>query len=378
MTSVQQVLATKGIAVLGELGNRYKPLVRDGVAALLARTRLCSPERFANGALSIVTFHRVLPAEQLREYPIPGLVVTPEQLERILRALAAHFSCMPVIDAFRAWSTGAHAGRPLLGISFDDGALDNHEHALPVLQRLGLRASFYIPVANVDEQRAPWHDRLGFALLATPAAIRKQRGVDFERLLAPFGSSARALSAVLPDEAVAHATRAVTAAKALGAEQRGAAIEALEAALGKASVPPWAGMMSWDQVRELSKAGHEIGSHSLSHPILPDCESGRVEQEIVESRRRLQAETAAEVASFCYPNGSYDARCLAAVEAAGYECAVTTTWGLNAPGAAKYELKRCDMDYARLTDRRGGFSERRLLLRLSGLQPGLNVNPERY
>lgn len=361
---------------LRSFGVASKPWLRDNLAELLACVGATSPARFARGALTIITFHRVLPQNELRQYPIPGLVVTPEQLRLILSELAEYFECGSVIDSFRRWRSGG-ASRPLLAISFDDGALDNYQHARPVLAELGLRASFYIPVANVEERVAPWHDRLGFALLAAVASVRKKNGDDFERLLSPFDLGPRDFAALLPRDAVQLAAGGVVAAKLLGPVDRERAIAALESALGGGAVPPFAGMMSWDQVRELHRDGHEIGSHSLTHPLLPDLPDERVEDEVERSRRELSQQIGADVPSFCYPNGSYDARTLKAVERAGYECAVTTRWGLNRR-QSQFELSRCDMDYARLETRHGGFSQHRLMLRLSGLQPGLREATAHY
>lgn len=368
LNPVRQLRRYRRWPELRALGLTYKPLIRDGVAEVLSRIGATSPARFARGALSVVTFHRVLPPEQLRLYPIPGLVVTPEQLEAILGELKQHFACMPVINAFRLWQRGPASSRPPLGISFDDGALDNHEHARPVLDRLGLKASFYIPVGNVDEGRAPWHDRLGFALLRSVAVSRTRQAVELDRLLAPFACTARSFAAILPEEALRLAAQGVAAAKRLPPEERAARLNALEAALGGEQVPGWAGMMSWQQVVQLQADEHEIGSHSMTHPLLPDLSDQRLRDEIVASRLRLQSATGGEVASFCYPNGSYDARCLDAVRAAGYECAVTTTPGLNRK-VGPFELRRCDMDFARLTSRRGELSSERLRLRLSGFSP---------
>lgn len=357
------------------LGVASKPWLRDGLAELLARVGATTPARFARGAFTIITFHRVLPQNELRQYPIPGLVVTPEQLRLILSELAVHFECGTVVDGFRRWRSGG-ASRPLLAISFDDGALDNYQHARPVLAELGLRASFYIPVANVEEHLPPWHDRLGFALLASVASVRTS-SADFERLLSPFGLGPRDFAALLPRDAIQLAAGGVVAAKRLAPAERERAIVALESALGGGAVPDFAGMMSWDQVRELHRDGHEIGSHSLTHPLLPDLPDERVEDEVVSSRRELSRQIGADVPSFCYPNGSYDARTLKAVERAGYECAVTTRWGLNRR-QSPFELSRCDMDYARLETRHGGFSQHRLMLRLSGLQPGLREAAAHY
>jgi len=356
------------------LRSRVQPYARDGLARALSTLGTTRPRRFARGALTVVTFHRVLPADRLRQYPLTGLAVTPEQLEAILGQLAEHFACTTLIDAYRRWQREPDAARPLLGITFDDGSLDNYEHARPVLDRLGLKASFYIPVALVEEQRCPWHDKLGFALLRAVAVLRKRRDIDFEPLLAPFGLSVASFAALLPSDTVDLAAQGVGAAKQLGAEQREQAIAGLERALGGDQVPDWAGLMSWQQIRELGAQGHEIGSHSLTHPLLTDLDAAQLEREVVQSRSQLAQAAGCEVASFCYPNGSYDARALDAVRAAGYACAVTTRWGLNR-GGSEFELQRCDMDYGRLQSRRGEFSAQRLWLRLSGLQPGLNGAP---
>jgi len=356
------------------LRSRVQPYARDGLARALSTLGTTRPRRFARGALTVVTFHRVLPADRLRQYPLTGLAVTPEQLEAILGQLAEHFACTTLIDAYRRWQREPDAARPLLGITFDDGSLDNYEHARPVLDRLGLKASFYIPVALVEEQRCPWHDKLGFALLRAVAVIRKRRDIDFGPLLAPFGLSVASFAALLPSDTVDLAAQGVGAAKQLGAEQREQAIAGLERALGGDQVPDWAGLMSWQQIRELGAQGHEIGSHSLTHPLLTDLDAAQLEREVVQSRSQLAQAAGCEVASFCYPNGSYDARALDAVRAAGYACAVTTRWGLNR-GGSEFELQRCDMDYGRLQSRRGEFSAQRLWLRLSGLQPGLNGAP---
>jgi len=356
------------------LRSRLQPYARDSLARALSTIGATRPRRFARGALTVVTFHRVLPADRLRQYPLSGLAVSPEQLEAILRELAQHFVCLPLIDAYRLWQRQPGAERPALGITFDDGSLDNYEHARPVLDRLNLKASFYIPVGLVEERRCPWHDRLGFALLRSVSAIRKLRQLDFAPLLAPFGLGASDFEALLPADALSLSARGVVQAKQLGAERREQAIEALERALGGGQVPDWAGLMSWQQIRELGAQGHEIGSHSLTHPLLTDLDAAQLREEVVRSRSQLAEAAGCEVASFCYPNGSYDARALEAVRAAGYSCAVTTRWGLNR-GGSEYELQRCDMDYARLQSRRGEFSAQRLWLRLSGLQPGLASPP---
>ena len=79
--------------------------------------------------------------------------------------------------------------------------------------------------------------------------------------------------------------------------------------------------MNADQIRALSAAGWEIGSHSLSHVDLtlrPD----RQEDEIVQSRRQLESMLGVPVLSFAYPFGAHDQSSLGYVHLAGYTVAM--------------------------------------------------------
>lgn len=76
-----------------------------------------------------------------------------------------------------------------------------------------------------------------------------------------------------------------------------------------------------EQIRALHDAGWEIGSHSLSHASLTE-RSERQRQEIVESRRKLQALLSLPVLSFSYPFGAYDEESVHYVHFAGYLAAL--------------------------------------------------------
>jgi peptidoglycan/xylan/chitin deacetylase (PgdA/CDA1 family) len=79
--------------------------------------------------------------------------------------------------------------------------------------------------------------------------------------------------------------------------------------------------MNADQIRALYGAGWEIGSHGLSHTDLT-ARPDRQMDEIVESRRRLEALLGIPVLSFAYPFGAYDSDSLHYVHQAGYIAAM--------------------------------------------------------
>jgi peptidoglycan/xylan/chitin deacetylase (PgdA/CDA1 family) len=80
--------------------------------------------------------------------------------------------------------------------------------------------------------------------------------------------------------------------------------------------------LDWDALRGLSERGVEIGSHTVSHPHLPELSDEEIRRELVESRERIEAEIG-RCRILAYPFGHHDERCRAAARAAGYEGAYT-------------------------------------------------------
>jgi peptidoglycan/xylan/chitin deacetylase (PgdA/CDA1 family) len=83
------------------------------------------------------------------------------------------------------------------------------------------------------------------------------------------------------------------------------------------------------QVRGLIASGWEIDSHTMTHPDLTTLPARALRRELTRSRAEIAARFGVEARFFCYPSGSYDARVLAAVRAAGYEAATTEVEGLG-------------------------------------------------
>jgi peptidoglycan/xylan/chitin deacetylase (PgdA/CDA1 family) len=59
--------------------------------------------------------------------------------------------------------------------------------------------------------------------------------------------------------------------------------------------------MSWSELRELSKYGIRVGSHSLSHSKLYELPRSRVEDEIRHSKAVLEDKLGIDVDTFAYP-----------------------------------------------------------------------------
>ena len=78
------------------------------------------------------------------------------------------------------------------------------------------------------------------------------------------------------------------------------------------------------QIKELSKMGFEIGSHTLNHTFLTEVPEEEALIEIEASKLTIESLTGRECEAFCYPRGRYNKRIIKMVKNAGYKWARTT------------------------------------------------------
>jgi peptidoglycan/xylan/chitin deacetylase (PgdA/CDA1 family) len=336
------------------LVSALRPWVRDVGAELLHRTTILSPSRVSRDKLTIATLHRVLPEDELAEYPMPGIAVTPEELDWLLELFTKHYTPGTLGEMATRFALGDRPDKPLLAITFDDGQRDNYVHARELLAAHAVHASFFVVADATEHNRTLWHDRAGYAL----NTLLKQDRAQALQLLDRVQVEPTA------DDPV-HAL--VSRAKAMSSEERERFVGELEHQAGGPQRPAWDGMMTWDELKQLHAEGHEIGSHSQSHPILPLVSDKQLEIEVAGSRAQLRQRLGFEIESFCYPNGDCDERVAGAVRRAGYRHAVTTRYGVNSSDNSHYLWKRCDMQGTHARTRSGQFSEARMLLRLTGM-----------
>ena len=91
------------------------------------------------------------------------------------------------------------------------------------------------------------------------------------------------------------------------------------------------------QVDEIIKSNIvEIGSHTLNHTYLKGTDSKMVQNEIQESKYKLENTFNITINSFAYPYGAYDDFAEQQIKKAGYTNAVTTDLGIIANNENKF------------------------------------------
>ncbi len=102
--------------------------------------------------------------------------------------------------------------------------------------------------------------------------------------------------------------------------------------------------LNWREVRKL--ADHpliEIGSHTVTHPMLSQISDADVLKEIKTSKEEIEKYTETEVHEFCYPAGNFTNREEKLVEQCGYSAAVTVKPGSNRINTGIYALRRTEI-----------------------------------
>lgn len=234
-----------------------------------------APQR-ENGCARILMFHGT-PRNRAR------------RLERALRYLKRQFDVVALGSLMDALESPIAPLRRKVVLTFDDGWRNNLEVAYPILQRLGLPATFFVCPGLIERGQWLWNHeaRQRLLRLSSLAGISADTGGPAE--VEPFIEWMKGLD--LPSRNIVE--ERIRAATPDFAPTDG---ERHEFDLAR-----------WDELRRLDPRIVTIGSHTLSHPILTNLESQEMEIEVAQSRRMLETRLRRTVDLFAYPNGAQNA-----------------------------------------------------------------------
>lgn len=308
------------------LRSRLAPAAKD----LLIRTPVYPAVRrlLPHRGAAILRYHAV--CDPGAGYADPGICVSPEGFEVHARYLARHYNVMPLPAVASALQSGVALRPNTVAITFDDGYADNLE-AARTLARHGLSATFYITAGCLSGGAPFWPSELRaiVAAIKAPSITVVAAG---ERLTIPLASSSDRQRAV----------RTLTKLfKGHTIPEREAIRDQIRVLAGGSYQSP---MLTWDDVRAMHQMGMVIGSHTMTHPNLPNAGLADAEREIRDSKARLEHELGAPVTMFSYPNGGADRymtpEVARLVRDAGYAAATTSRNGFASRGSDVFALER--------------------------------------
>src|SRR3984893_13173486 len=281
---------------------------------------------------AILMYHSVMEDPRRQGHLLGGIIHSRSEFRGQMELLAReyHPTSLEQVRQFARGESDIPDGAVV--VTFDDGYVDNYEIAAPILNEVGVPATFYVTVGCLEQGKLPWVARLRFIFRTT-----KKRGwVDSSGKVWPLSSEAERENAYLLSCDVC--------CKLSGAAQE-KHVACLEDQLD-ARVPVESGalMLNFDQARELAREGHIVGSHTMSHPNMAQVSLEEASFEMTESKKRLERQLQVAVTHFSYPcpalSPHWTEQTVAASREAGYETAVTTDGGLVRKGDNALWLNR--------------------------------------
>lgn len=302
-----------------------------------------------NSPTVILAYHRVCHLD----FDPQLLSVSPEHFKSQMLAIKKYYNPIGLNEVCRK---KVLFGLPRVAITFDDGYADNLYFAKPILEELGIPATFFVTSGMVGSNHEFWWDELENIFLSSYAippvlnleiAGKIHSWSDLDTSDDSKKNNWNVLDvakdkinprqkAYLELSALIHPLGYIEREKVLK-NLFGWASRAREARLThKALTAP--------EVKELNKGGLiEVGAHSVRHELFFELSKDAQKYEISTSKNQLEGLLQCEVGSFAYPFGGkshYSLWSPSLVREAGFKCACSNFPGLVNSKTDPFQLPR--------------------------------------
>jgi peptidoglycan/xylan/chitin deacetylase (PgdA/CDA1 family) len=278
-------------------------------------------ERRRGGAGAILRFERVRPARSARFQPRSAHEITPEFLDRTLRALKRWKYEFVSIDEVCRRAVSLPSPRRFVCLTFDGASRDLIVSGYPVLARHGVPFTVYLPTAFPDGLGEAWW-------LALEAVIARS-----DRIALVMDRKERRFEIAEPSDKTRLYDFLSEWMRSLPPEDLSAAINDLckrysveLAALSRDA------FMNWDDLAKLAADPNvTLASATVNYPVLTSLKDAAASREMSMGRAVAQSALHRDVMHFAYPFGdpaSFSRQHAMLAGEAGFASAVTAVPGV--------------------------------------------------
>ncbi len=305
-------------------------IIRAGLEALYltGAHRLFRP--IFSGVGSIFMLHHVRPAREAAFQPNRHLEITPKFLREVLAHLRSRDIDIVTMDELHRRMSERDFSRRFASFTFDDGYRDNRDFALPIMREFDAPFTVYVASDFAQATGNLWWVALE-TVIANASSIEATIDGVTSRIDTPTLSAKNAAFERLHDW-----LRALPGRDDLAREigklcgQNGVDQNKICSDL----------CLSWDELKLFAEEPLVgIGAHSVTHCNLAQQSDEMANQEMTESRSRIEDTLQRPALHFAYPYGDRAAagpREFALARQAGFKTAVTTRPGMIFPENAEY------------------------------------------
>lgn len=280
----------------------------------------------------ILMYHRVI---ELSSDPWQ-LSVSPRHFAEHLKILQQNYRILSLHDLL---SSLKNARLPKQGVvlTFDDGYADNLWNSKPLLEKYEVPATVFISSGSLDNPTEFWWDNLERALLKPKKLPKRlQLQVQSRTYEWPITNLEQRQHALIAIHQILQPLIASDRDKVMTQILAWADID-------KIGRPDYMPLTTTELIQLAKSELIDIGSHTLTHPLLSAISKADQFAEIVGCRKKLSAILGGQVDTFSYPYGNFITftnETVGIVEAAGFKMALTNEKNVVERGANPFLLGR--------------------------------------
>ena len=247
-----------------------------------------------------------------------------------MKFIKSHYRVISLPQMLDELAGSRQSGQSIV-VTFDDGYVGTYTDAFPVLKQYAIPATVYLTAGLIESEETSWYDRIFLQFQQATSDLTIASDSTTPPLLNGFHSR------------VAAAAAAVMYLRSVPDEARRQWCESLDSKIPMPARETRKAMMSWEQVREMSRAGISFGCHTMTHPVMSRVSPETLDYEIAASKALVEARLSCDVRDFAFPFGKpkdcgqIDANTLTRL---GLRSAMTTIVGVNQPGTDCFRLRR--------------------------------------
>lgn len=263
----------------------------------------------------ILAYHRVIPSALAQQFNMQdSMWISVDTFNDDIIWMKNHGD---IVDLDTILDFDTPNSRPLFSITFDDGWMDNYDHAFPILKKYNIPATIFLVTDAIETGHLFWVEDLLYkvAQLSETQSTRTFRNILLSHRVKAGGKPPDSANMQQLAEGLAELI------KPFPKKNRSAFLYDLYQDLGIDPNPISGQILNWSNVIEMGKHGIEFGSHTHTHEILKYIDNDIIADELATSKKIITDKTNKPVRYFCYPNARYRNDNADLINQAGYEYA---------------------------------------------------------
>lgn len=232
----------------------------------------------------ILMYHRLADSKI-----IPG--ISSANFEAHLQHLIKYYQVVPVEEIIAGDNNKAENANKV-ALTFDDGYVDFYEKAWPLLRKYNVPATVYITTEFVEQKQWMWPDKVRVMLNAT----------SLTKVNIPHVGTLQLSEENFEKNWHCISDHCLTLQESERDSFLQDLIVLLDVTISDFPISDFSAL-TWQQLHEMEKEGLDIGSHTVTHPILTRIDDKQLKNELLESKRVIESHIATEIHGICYPNG---------------------------------------------------------------------------